>query len=167
MWTSPFRERVPVRKEFVLPSRTKQSFKEESDINAIMRRYLSGQTDVVMRRRTEPRYGDFTSASDFFTAMTKVKEAEMLFMELPAEVRAHVDNDPGKLLELVFDPERREECAALGLLSEAGLASLATELAGASGGAGAGSAGQPAVPTTGTNVPNPGPGEAGGGPPTA
>lgn len=98
-------------------SMTKQSFKDESDVNLIMARYLkTGILESQMRQ--VPRYGDFTSAEDYHSCMNRVRAAEELFMRLPAKVRDYVDNDPKKLLELVFDPARVDECRELGLIPE-------------------------------------------------
>lgn len=96
-------------------SRTKQSFAEESDVNAIMRKYLA--TGIIEHQNREaPRYGDFTNADDYLSAVNRIKSADASFAALPAKVRDHVENDPAKLLALVFDPERREEAAELGLV---------------------------------------------------
>lgn len=102
-------------------SRTHQSFKEPSEMRAIMRKYLSsGDPQVLLQKRPESaRYGDFTTDVDYLSALSKVREAERLFMELPSSVRDHVDNDPAELLRLVNDPERREECEKIGLIPRA------------------------------------------------
>lgn len=99
-------------------SRVKQSFAGDSDVNAIMRKY-SNTGMLSYQNRTEPRYGDFSSGEDYFSAMVKVTEAQRLFMELPANVRQYFRNDPAELLNCVFDPARKEEAARLGLVSEA------------------------------------------------
>lgn len=96
-------------------SRTKQSPTDDTDVNAIMRKYLSSGL-ISHYSRQEPRYGDFTMGVDYHTALNSVREAQERFMELPAHVRQHVGNDPGALLDLVFDPARAEEARALGLL---------------------------------------------------
>jgi len=109
------RERVRVTTPVGTESRTKQSFQEESDVNAIMRKYLS--TGIMEHvNRAAPRYGDFTNADDYLASVEKVRSARAGFDALPAHVRDHVKNDPAELLKLVFDPERREEAAELGLV---------------------------------------------------
>lgn len=112
---TPQEDRERVRTAVGERSKTKQSFAEETDINAIMRKYLA--TGILEHQNmSPPRYGDFTSADGYLSAMNKVKRAEELFAGLPAKVRDHVENDPSKLLALVFDPKRREEAAELGLV---------------------------------------------------
>ncbi len=94
--------------------RTKQSEQEGSNINTIMERYL--QTGVVPGNRSTPTYGDFTAADDYHSALNRINAAEADFMALPSKVRDHVDNDPQKFLEMVYDPDRRGELEELGLV---------------------------------------------------
>lgn len=95
---------------------TKQSDAAASDVNAIIERWIShGVAPMVGGNAT---YGDFTGHGDYHSALNKVKEAERQFSELPAAVRAHVDNDPGKFLEMVFDPTRSGELEELGMVPE-------------------------------------------------
>lgn len=98
-------------------SRVKQAFAEESDVNAIMKKYLA--TGIVTHQNlSTPRYGDFSTVDDYLSAVNRVRDAQERFMTLPAEIRDYVDNDPAKLLELVFDPDRVEEARSLGLLGQ-------------------------------------------------
>lgn len=98
---------------------TKQAPKDEVDSQAIVQKYLRTGNVELLRQRVAPRYGDFTSADDYLSAMVKVRQAQELFSALPSNVRSAVRNDPAELLRLVFDPARREECVKLGLISEA------------------------------------------------
>ncbi len=96
---------------------TKQSAAQECDVNAIMARYI--QTGTMTHVATKaPTYGDFTGAGDYLTALNQVMDAHDQFQELPANVRAHCDNDPGKFLALVYDEGRSDELIELGLLPE-------------------------------------------------
>lgn len=96
------------------PSMTRQEFKDECDINNIMKRYL--RTGVINHlNRHEGRYGDFPAA-DFQSALELVHEGRALFDELPAKVRARFDNNPGSFLAFVQDEGNREEATMLGLL---------------------------------------------------
>lgn len=97
-------------------SRTKQSFKEESDLNSVMRKYRSTGALVHNVNAALGRYGDFSSADDYLSAMSRVREAEELFAALPSAIRDHVNNDPGEFLQMVFDLDRRDELVELGLL---------------------------------------------------
>lgn len=104
-----------VRTPVGVRSRTKQSFKEESDLNSVMRRYRN--TGLLPNlNQALGHYGDFSNADDYLAAMESVREADALFAALPARVRDHVNNDPAQLLLLVHDPERRAELQELGLV---------------------------------------------------
>ena len=85
-----------------------------SDVNSIMSKYI--QTGILPQGGARPTYGDFTNAVDYHTAMNKWRKAEEDFYKLPPQVRKHVQNDPGKFLEMVYDPERRGELEELGLV---------------------------------------------------
>lgn len=96
------------------PSRTKQSFKEECDVNNIMRKFTrTGVLDFT--NRNQARYGDCTGL-DFQGAMDVVSRARSMFEELPATLRARFDNDPGEFLEFVGNAKNRDEARELGLL---------------------------------------------------
>lgn len=99
---------------FSRPDRTKQSFRDECDINLIMKRYeATGQLDHLATRPT--LYGE-VPALDFHQAMGLVVEAREQFALLPAAVRDRFSNDPARLLAFLEDPANREEGVKLGLL---------------------------------------------------
>lgn len=94
--------------------RTKQSFKDECDINVIMRRYAAtGQVDHLNQR--SPMYGEIP-ATDFMAAMQLVVEAKHQFDALPSAVRDRFANDPARLLAFLENPENRAEGEKLGLI---------------------------------------------------
>ena len=61
-------------------------------------------------------YGDFMQATDYHTAMNQIIAAGDAFNSVPAEIRAHFENDPGKFLAFVQDPENESGMRELGLL---------------------------------------------------
>lgn len=96
---------------------TKQAEAAETDINNIVRRHrVTGAPFPVNQNAT---YGDFSSGADFHAMVTRVREAELTFALLPAEVREAAKNDPGEFLNMVFDPTRRAELVELGLVEAA------------------------------------------------
>lgn len=96
------------------PSRTKQQFKDECDINIIISRYLrTGQLDHI--QKLQPRYGDVTGI-EYQDAMLTVAAAQTLFNELPAKIRDRFENEPAQFLEFVQDDKNRKEAEELGLL---------------------------------------------------
>lgn len=103
---------------FATLGRTKQSFKDECDINLIMKRYeRTGVIDFINPRTSF--YSDCPDL-DFQAAMQLVKDAKDRFAALPSNVRDRFGNDPGKLLQFLSDPSNREEAIKLGLVATQG-----------------------------------------------
>lgn len=100
--------------EFPDASRARQEFKEECDINVLMRKYRDHGVVPTMRTG-EPKYFDCSEVPDFMSAMNTFIEAEKAFMSLPAEVRKQMDNDPAKFVEFAADPENIESMRKWGL----------------------------------------------------
>ncbi len=111
---SAYREHERVTLDFKEKSRAKQSFKDECDINNIMKKYE--KTGLVAHTaRYQGRYEDVTTAVDLHTAMDICASAEEAFMSLPASIRKRFENDAGKFLDFVQDPENLEEVRSMGL----------------------------------------------------
>lgn len=100
----------------IAEGRTQQQFKEETDINEIVRRF--GLTGTLPDNPHMPNYGDFTGISDFKTAVDMVAQAESAFMEFPAELRARFQNDPQRLMEFLDNEANRKEALELGLVAK-------------------------------------------------
>lgn len=97
-------------------SKTVQSERDNADINVIVKRFkVTGQLPQGVR---VPSYGDYTTVSDFRTAMNMVREAEENFMELPSQVRFKFGNDPQAFLEFCQDPANVPEMVKMGLAVE-------------------------------------------------
>lgn len=108
-WRDRIREVAELRDDGV----TKQSHKDECDINKIMARYQrTGVIDHV--QKYGPVYADVSSA-DYVSSMNLVKDAETMFAELPSTVRAKFGNDVVEFLDVVTDPERIGELEELGV----------------------------------------------------
>lgn len=74
-----------------------QSFREECDINTIVKRF--GITGVVGGPQLPPPIEDFADIFDFQTAMNVLNAADRAFMSLDAEVRARFGNDAGRYVD--------------------------------------------------------------------
>lgn len=96
------------------PSRTKQSFKAECDINTIIARFLrTGILDYAEKH--EAQYGDATGV-DFTEAMQTVAKAQSMFNDLPSALRNRFKNEPALFLDFIHDDKNRDEARKLGLL---------------------------------------------------
>lgn len=95
--------------------KTLQQFKEEADINVMLRRFgVTGQPPVGAPG--EALYGDFSAIPDLQTALNTVREAEANFMRLPSDVRARFANNPVELVRFVQDDANYDEAVRLGLV---------------------------------------------------
>lgn len=98
---------------FLDDSLTQQQFKEESDINTIVNRFL--KTGVLPTPNTFPQYVDFEGVFDYQSAMNLVRAADESFMRMDAKVRARFNNSPQEFLEFFANPANSEEAIRLGL----------------------------------------------------
>ncbi|WNK13768.1 MAG: internal scaffolding protein [Microvirus sp.] len=94
--------------------RTKQSFKDECDINRIMGRYLSTGILPEHLTRALAQYVDCTSV-DFQEAQLVVAGAKSLFAELPSAVRSRFHHSAAAFLEFAENPVNGPELAEMGL----------------------------------------------------
>lgn len=96
------------------PSKTKQSFKNQCDINAIIQKaQKNGELPDLIKKT--PHYGDFSNAPDYRSALDLIIHAEAQFEALPSYVRDRFANDPANFLEFATNPENLSEMKGLGL----------------------------------------------------
>lgn len=96
------------------PSLAQQSFKEETDINTIVDRFM--KTGVLPDPVRMPQYVDYEGVFDFQSAMNVVRQADENFMKMDAKVRARFHNSPQEFLEFFANPENHAEAVRLGLV---------------------------------------------------
>jgi len=108
------------------PSLTQQHFKDETDINNILRQF--NITGLLPEAPLSPRYGDFSGIGDYQSALNAVIAAEDEFMALPAEIRARFENDPAQLIDFLGNENNRSEAEKLGLLDVPKAESTVTSL---------------------------------------
>lgn len=105
------RKRIQI--EFKDPSLTKQSFKDDCNVNQILMKWM--KTGEAPQAPAANGYGDFTNVDDYQTAMNRVVEAEANFMSLPSKIRSRFHNDPSEFLAFFNDPSNVDEAVKLGL----------------------------------------------------
>lgn len=96
---------------------TKQSFKDECDINNILKKYNRTQL-LTHVNKIQGSYGDFSGVQDYQTSLNQVIHAQDAFNGLPSDLRKRFLNDPINFIEFVNDPSNYAEAAKLGLLNE-------------------------------------------------
>lgn len=82
--------------------RTKQSFKDSTDINKILAKAQKTGT-ISHIAAHKPEYGDFAEF-DFLQAQLKLTRGREIFDELPSEVRAEFGQSPAAFFAFVNDP---------------------------------------------------------------
>lgn len=98
--------RVMPAKRMPRESIVQQQFKEESDVNTIVRRF--GMTPNLPKQVAEGVYGDFTGISSYEDALAQMRRAEEGFAKLDPRVRERFDNDPGRLVSFVQNSSLEE-----------------------------------------------------------
>lgn len=96
-------------------SRTKQAFREDCDINVIVRRYA--KAGVLPTEAPGASYGDFSTVGDYFDSMQLLLRTRERFEALPSLVRERFANDPSRMLAFVADAGNADEARKLGLLA--------------------------------------------------
>jgi len=109
-------QRHRVVKTFSKPSLTKQSFKEESDLNNIMRKYeATGQ--LPFGRNGVPMFGDFSNLpTSYHDACNRVLQVETLFASLGSRVREKFRNDPQSFINFMATNPSQDALRELGLV---------------------------------------------------
>lgn len=95
-------------------SQTQQQFKEECNINNILKKYhKTGALEHANSRSAE--YG-FATSNDFRESMEIITNANEMFAELPSKIRTRFANSPENFLDFVQNPENKAEMASMGLI---------------------------------------------------
>ena len=103
-------------KAFPQETLAQQNFRDQCDINRIVKQYgVTGQVPVTLRT---PIQEDFVAVTDYHTAMTAVRKGRESFESLPAEVRYRFKNDPGRFVDFCLNPDNLDEAIKLGLSPE-------------------------------------------------
>lgn len=104
---------------YIPPSRTKQSFVAECDINNIIKTFkISGQITHMSAQAQKGSYQDLPEPQDFQESMNLVIAAQKAFATLPSQVRQRFGNDPAQFLGFMSDPANQDEMIKLGLATD-------------------------------------------------
>lgn len=107
----------PDPQKYPMEKVTKQSFKDECDINVIVKRYrTTGILPEIIKQN--PQYGEFADVPSYQEAQEIYLKANEQFMSLNSHVRDRFGHDPGKFLEFATNPKNAEEMIKLGLATK-------------------------------------------------
>jgi len=96
-------------------SRTRQSFRDECNINNIMDKVNRHMIMPTGKRGIAPAYVDCSDVPSYSDALNQTIKVKNSFNALPARVRARFENDPQQLLDFMNDSKNVEEARDLGL----------------------------------------------------
>jgi len=99
---------------FHKPSRTKQFFKSEVNINTIMAK--ARQVGHLPPPHRQPIFADASNILSYEEAHNIVRTAHQAFMKLPAVVRERMGNNPRNLPSYLTDPANFKEAVKFGLI---------------------------------------------------
>lgn len=92
---------------------TKQSFKDQCDINKILKKAeVSGGLSHVMKY-DKAVYGEFDGEFDLLTAHERIAKAETIFNDLPAEVRREFQHNALEFVKFAADPANNDRLVEL------------------------------------------------------
>lgn len=95
---------------------TQQQFKDECDINNILRNSQNGILPDFIK--TNGKYGDFSDVNTYQEALNTVLFAKEQFSMLPSNIRERFGNDPALFLEFATNDENMEEMVNMGLATQ-------------------------------------------------
>lgn len=88
--------------------RTKQSYKDQTDISKILARAARGES-ISHLEKHGATYGDFSDIGDLMVAYERLQAGTAIFNELPGELRREFNNSPAEFFEFVNMPENTSE----------------------------------------------------------
>ncbi len=110
-----FSERVRVQHVNLEPEMTKQSFRNETDVNFIVAKYDS--TGVLTHlNEAAGQFADVSMMTDYQDALDVVRASEEAFFRMPAAARKVFRNSPAAFLDAAHDADKRELLVEAGLL---------------------------------------------------
>lgn len=89
--------------------RTKQSFKDSTDINKILQKAQREGTTAHLDKYPAEVYGEFQGDVDLLTAQSRIARANEIFTELPSEIRREFDNNALKFVTFAGNPENNDK----------------------------------------------------------
>lgn len=90
--------------------RTKQAFKNSTDINKLLAKAQKTGT-ISHLNKHEASYGDFTDMPTLLEAQTQLARGREIFDDLPSEIRKEFAQSPSEFFKFVNDPANKDDLA--------------------------------------------------------
>jgi phage internal scaffolding protein len=105
--------------EFTQSSLTQQQFKDECEIESLLKAHNLGQVmGILNNHERQPLYGDVSDIPDFHDAQNHVARATEYFEGLPSDVRSRFNNSLSEFLTTLNNPDAREALSEMGVLKK-------------------------------------------------
>lgn len=115
-WTGEVYD-VKTKKMVKEPSMTKQEFKDECDVNNIIKEFsVTGMAQHLSQR--PELFEDLPQPFELQDALNMAAQAQASFMAVPAKIRAQFENDPVAFMAFVHDPANQQQLIEWGLAKE-------------------------------------------------
>lgn len=101
---------------FEKPSKTDQSWKEDCDVNNIIRKFLKTGTITHVNNK-KSAYADVSEIPDLLEAVLQIKDAQDIFDGLPSDIRKRFNNSPLDMVDFLQNEKNRDEAIELGLIN--------------------------------------------------
>ena len=98
------------RSDSYTDGRTKQAFKDQTDINKILHRAAKGDTISHLAKHGAV-YGDFSDIDDLMQAHDRLQKGMEIFEALPGEVKREFNQSPQEFFNFVNDPKNADDLA--------------------------------------------------------
>lgn len=95
-------------------TKVQQHFKDESDINHIVRKMNQGQ--MPLGNSGQPQYLNLNNDMSYHDMLNQVTETKQAFDSLPAKIRGRFNNNPKNMVDFFSDKKNTEEAITLGLI---------------------------------------------------
>lgn len=106
--------------EFTQPSLTQQQFKDECEIESLLKAHNLSQVMGIMNNyNQQPLYGDVSEIPDFHVSQNHLARATEYFEGLPSDVRSRFNNSLSEFLITLNNPGAREALTEMGVLKKA------------------------------------------------
>lgn len=93
--------------------RTKQSFKDQCDINKMLKKAQQQGSMSHLMKYPELVYGEFDGEMDLLTAHGRIAKANEIFADLPSEIRSEFNGDPLAFVTFAADPANNARLAEI------------------------------------------------------
>ena len=88
---------------------TKQSFKDQTDINKLLSKHQTAGSLAHLMKYPEATYGEFDGEFSLLDAQQRIQKANEIFDDLPSEVRREFGNNALSFVQFAGDPANNDK----------------------------------------------------------